>query len=395
MPKATKKRLNRNLSITIVERSPDDLVGNGPAVPALVSMLKAKGMVKTLIHHIAYADRFGVEERGDTVTLNLPPTWPRPLKAALLLAYHLIYTYRFAKGSNVVLMNGGSTLLYLPVALAARLRRIPACFYSIDLEPMAAPEFVYRLIRRMSDAVFCLSRWLEKQNTEYGCRNVIYLPPFIDTDLFQFQPSHRLETRKELGLADDNIVIGYAGAITPNTGVHVLLEALARIKDRYPRARLMVMGTRRIESDYDLEDIVRRLGLEDRVRFIPPTEHSKVPRFLSGCDMLCSPMLDIPLTRASIPMKVMEYLAMGIPTVSSTVGEITQIMGDKVNGVPARGGDAEDVAHALIEIIEDLQGAREVAARGREYIISNYSSSVIGARMIKALNDIIDGRRWK
>ncbi len=92
----------KRLTITVVERSPKDLMGNGPAVPALVDFLKRKGLAVNLIHHVAYGDKFGVEKADGLATLVLPRRWPRWLKALAVVLFNLVYSYRYARSNRII-----------------------------------------------------------------------------------------------------------------------------------------------------------------------------------------------------------------------------------------------------------------------------------------------------
>ncbi len=93
--------------------------------------------------------------------------------------------------------------------------------------------------------------------------------------------------------------------------------------------------------------------------------------------------------RASIPIKVIEYLSMGLPTVTTTVGELNRIAIDRVNGFMAKPGDVEDLEAALEEIILNPEHSQEVGRRGRVGIVNEFGIDAIENTIVKSLIPIL------
>ncbi|GAI27903.1 unnamed protein product, partial [marine sediment metagenome] len=146
-----------------------------------------------------------------------------------------------------------------------------------------------------------------------------------------------------------------------------MLQAFKHLSPRRKNVRLAVLGVMLPtpgEWD-DVPQLTKDLHLEDTVIIVPPVIHAEVPNILSACDILCAPKLDMAVNRASIPIKVIEYLSMGLPTVTTTVGELNRIVTDRVNGFMAKPGDVEDLEAVLEEIILNPEHSQEVGRRGR------------------------------
>src|SRR5437762_313106 len=75
----------------------------------------------------------------------------------------------------------------------------------------------------------------------FPIRNVGY---GVDTAQFANVSNDAVNTlRKQLGIAEDAIVIGYIGRLKYMKGVDLLLDAFARLAREKPRARLMLVGS--------------------------------------------------------------------------------------------------------------------------------------------------------
>src|SRR5690606_14305387 len=84
----------------------------------------------------------------------------------------------------------------------------------------------------------------------------------------------------------DALTIGYAGALLPHKGVHVLLEAICRLGWR--QTRVLVAGT---SSDTQYQQELQRAASGLDVTFTGPIPAAKMPEFLGGLDLLVLPSL--------------------------------------------------------------------------------------------------------
>ena len=167
--------------------------------------------------------------------------------------------------------------------------------------------------------------------------------------------------------AEDVFRIVYHGTITPHYGVELLVEAVAAVARDVPNLRLEIYG----EGDA-LPSVRRRaddLGLS-RIAyfsncFLPQRE--VVARVSSASvGVVCN--LPIERNESAVPTKLFEYACLGVPIVTSDLTAIREYFS------PAevrffRGGDAADLASALLEVAirpEDA-GIRASAARHRYY----------------------------
>jgi teichuronic acid biosynthesis glycosyltransferase TuaH len=102
-------------------------------------------------------------------------------------------------------------------------------------------------------------------------------------------------------------IVGYAGTVARWFDFESVTAAL----DACPRVRLRVVGP--------------RTGLEpvhERIDYLPPVNHSELPRILSACDALIMPFKHDPIVTAVNPVKLYEYLAYGLPIIAFRYGEI-------------------------------------------------------------------------
>ena len=165
-------------------------------------------------------------------------------------------------------------------------------------------------------------------------------------------------------------VIGYVGRLEPHKGVHVLLEAVARLD----RATLRVAGAGPEEAA--LRARVAELGIGDRVELVGSVGQDQLPDFYRGLDVLAVPSLPTPGWLEQFGRVVVEAMACGVPVVASDTGALPDVVGDAGLLVPP--GDPEALATALKSLLEDDATRGELARRGVEQAQQASWSEVAG-----------------
>lgn len=137
----------------------------------------------------------------------------------------------------------------------------------------------------------------------------------VDTALFR--PIDRQAARRELGLPEDSLLVGTAGALDASRGIATLLEAGERLAATHHGLRLALAGP----HDGILERFAH-LPI-DYLGILPP---ERVPAFWNALDVAVIANRDSDFGRYCYPQKLQEIAACGVPLVASRVGEVTRLL---------------------------------------------------------------------
>jgi glycosyltransferase involved in cell wall biosynthesis len=217
---------------------------------------------------------------------------------------------------------------------------------------------------------------------------VIYLPIFIDTNIFQRDILERKKIRERLSISEKEIVIGYAGSFSHIEGLPFLLKAFKNLSSKHENIKLVIVGGRNVGGSDDVAQLVSELAL-NRAILVPPQPHELMPKYLSAFDIACSPKIDCEENRAANPIKIYEYMSMALPTVLSAVGEPANVIENGIDGFLVKPGDEKDLEKTLEYVIQNLDSAKEVGERAREKIIRNYTQQVMMTRVDEALKYVL------
>ena len=105
------------------------------------------------------------------------------------------------------------------------------------------------------------------------------------------------------------------GTITHRLGLDHAIEAVAIARKRIDGLRLILIGS----GDYhdEAKQLVQRLNLEEHVRFEKPVTTEKLPESLVRADAGLVPNRASSATHLMLPVKLLDYAALGIPTIAS------------------------------------------------------------------------------
>jgi len=145
--------------------------------------------------------------------------------------------------------------------------------------------------------------------------------------------------------------------LEPHYGVDVILHAFARIQLRYPRATLLIGGdgTQR----RPLERLAGELGLHG-VRFIGSFAPADAPDIYDDADMLLNAsMVD------NQPVSLLEAFASGLPVVSTSTGDIGNMLQAGRAGTIVAASDPEAMAVAAMMLLDNPARARLLARSAR------------------------------
>jgi glycosyltransferase involved in cell wall biosynthesis len=180
---------------------------------------------------------------------------------------------------------------------------------------------------RHADAVTTICEGLRGDIIGRGipAARVTVIPNAVDIEQFRQGGEPDPELRTRLGL-DDARVIGFIGSFYAYEGLSLLLDALPRILEKAPDARVLLVGGG--FQDAALRQQAQKLGIADKVVFTGRVPHAEVTRYYDLVDLLVYPRLSMRLTDLVTPLKPLEAMAQGRLLLASDVGGHRELIED-------------------------------------------------------------------
>lgn len=299
-------------------------------------------------------------ESGVQVRLvqNNPPYRPawignvRGLRAAFRLVSYVVALWRALRGADVahVMANSGWAwhLFAAPAIWLARLRGVPVL---VNYRGGEAESFLQRQARwvrptlRLARVLAVPSGFLQSVFARHGIAAEV-VPNIVD--LARFAPAGRRTPGQHI-VVTRNLEDIY--------DIPTALRALAKIRSRYPGARLTVAGSGPALDS--LQRLARELGVDAAVRFTGRLDNERIADLYREADLLLNPS-----TVDNMPISLLEAMASGVPIVSTNVGGVPYLVEHERTAllVPAR--DADAMAAAALRVFDDAALRDALATAG-------------------------------
>ena len=152
--------------------------------------------------------------------------------------------------------------------------------------------------------------------------------------------------RELAGLGPDVPLLVYGGGVNRARGVDTIVRALPLL----PEVHLVVVA-RGNSVVVDLQKLAARLGVSKRMHVVPYVEADLVPLYLRSATIGVSSLLRAPNHDIAVTNKFCEYLAAGLPIVTSDTPAQAALVRDLELGAVYPAGDAEGFARAVGEVL--------------------------------------------
>lgn len=276
--------------------------------------------------------------------------------------------------------------------LAARAASVPILVHGVHIVPFVNVSRVERhayltaerAVQGMTHAFVDVSPALRDMCVEAGVgspeRHHV-VPSGFDLSLFR-NATEPEDWRDLLRLQPDDprppIVVMLA-VFEPRKRHLECLESLPRIVARFPEARFVFAGDGRLRGG--IEARIRTLGLERNVVLTGFHAHPEQLIALADVCMLAS-------AREGLPRVLVQYLAGGRPVVAADLPSMGEVLRDGVNGLVV-GPDLEDLADAVIALLDDPARRAELARAAAATELSDWDAVRMGERLEAVYADVL------
>jgi len=227
---------------------------------------------------------------------------------------------------------------------------------------------------------------------QFGVDTELFKP--LEVSSFQFPVSSpSLEsTNNQQPTTDDHpsvlstqysvLQIGYVGRLVEEKGVHLLLEAAAKLPGEW---RLRIIGSGPMRDA--LQAQAANLNIADRVEWVDWVASTDMPALYQTLDVLVIPSLTRPNWKEQFGRVIIEAMAAGVPVIGSDSGAIPDIIDDAGLVVP------EDDVDALLSALHMLQTDSALRARfaaaGRNRVLSRFTHAQVAAATVAVYQELL------
>ena len=277
---------------------------------------------------------------------------------------------------DVIVLYAVPTFGWQTVRIAKK-AGVPVVFRALDVSHLIRKGLTSQLVKLAERYVYKRATLVSANNlvlgqyvAELGGRSdtpTINVPPL---DLSHFATQSRNEMRTKMGIDQDAFVVSYMGSLFTFSGLIQVVSDFAALSE--PTDRLVIIGGGDI--DKELKQKVKELNIESKTLFTGVINYSELPDYLSVSDVLINPFESVLVTNLALPHKVLQYLATGIPIVSTELSGLFHSLGNEtgIHWV----NSPELVIEACIKLKPETLAEKLVSAeRGKEFVNRNFSKT--------------------
>ena len=352
-------------------------------------------------HNGVNIERVGVFQRkqGSTIRMVL-----NCASFAINSLFHLP-KLRKNKYDAVFVYNNSPVTKILPAKRFSKVKNIPNIVFLLDIWPQSLffligmeekekrtmfQKLAYKLsvwLYKSVDLMLISSEGFAEKLHEMGvnCRTE-YFPNYAEKP----EESSNSISRKELGISEDDFVVGFAGNIGKAQGLELTIEAtkLCGLEN----LKWLIVG-----DGPELNPLKQKIddnGLADRYCFTGWVDSTKVYSYLLLADTLFLPLKNQEVLNLTVPAKLQTYMYAKKPVLAFMNGAGAKTVETAKCGLVAK---AEDT-NALADALKDFSNSSEedlniMGENGRKYCEENFSKDMLIDRLVEYIYSAIEEKK--
>ena len=182
----------------------------------------------------------------------------------------------------------------------------------------------------------------------------------------------------------------YLGGMERNRGSELMVDAFARVLREMPAARLLVVG-HFMPSELEEEILAHaaRLGIAGSLTLTGRVPFETIGRYLQQAVVGWVTWQPARKNQKNIPTKLFEYMAYGLPVVSSDLLSTRPFVHDGVNGYRVRADDSAAHAAAILALLHDPQYAAQLGRAGQLLVQQRWNWQQMEKRLLKLVEELV------
>ena len=206
------------------------------------------------------------------------------------------------------------------------------------------------------DRVIAVSEFIAQQALARGCPEHKLIQHYIGIDLEKFtQPKSETDQPSLL----------FVGRLVEKKGCTYLLQAMERLKPRFPDLRLSIVGEGKLMGPLQQEATARNLNVE----FVGTANAIDIRQRLARCWLFVAPSITASSGDAEgLGMVFLEAQALQTPVVSFRSGGLVEAVDDGVTALLSEEKDVAGLADSIASLLENTTLRRDMGAAGRQRV---------------------------
>lgn len=234
--------------------------------------------------------------------------------------------------------------------------------------------------------IVCVAEAARRSHTliGYDAARIAVVENGFDFSILTATQEQRNLLRTQCGFSADDIVVGTVGRFNADKDHANFVMAAGQLARRYGQLRFLMVGKHLDSDNMELMRWIDETGYPDRFSLLG--ERADIPVCLAAMEIFC-----LSSRTEAFPIVVGEAMAMGLPCVSTDVGDVAVLMADAGVIVPKSNPDA--LAQGVASLLTlGAVGRKQLGLKGKARIHAKFSMEDIRKRIEGIYKEVIAGR---
>ncbi|MCK5544931.1 MAG: GT4 family glycosyltransferase PelF, partial [Desulfobulbaceae bacterium] len=296
--------------------------------------------------------------------------------------FHPFKLARYLKKSKIKILHLHNPTALFYGTLAGKIAGTPCIIYTEhgrDFSSSIKVRIANGLLCKMVDKIVVVAECGKRYLVEHeGVNEKKIIKIYNGIDSQRFGRIHNSELiRRELGIANDQPVIGTVARLDPIKNHACLIRAMKFIVTRLPSVVLLIIGDGPLKPE--LEGLTADLKLQNNIKFLGA--RSDIAELLSMLDVFVLSSFS-----EGLSLTLIEACAAAKPIVTTDVGGNAEIVEHECNGLLVPSDQPETLAKAILEILSDREKIKRMGEMGRKQFEEKFTLDV----MVKKYEDLYE-----
>ena len=353
--------------------------------------LKKQGNNVTLI----LTKHFTEKKEKQNGFFYLPTIDVRILSGLIYGLIIFLYLPFFAKKTKTDIIIVSGDTIWSPFIFSLKMLNLPLILdvrsLEIDTEKSVFKDISFYLSRYLTDGLTTISpelaEILQKKYHLQDKKIGIWSSGF-SKDQFNASQDNFIKNKDT-----DQFVLLHHGTYSATRGIRELICSIAEIDSSLKKKiKLLLVGIPQNKSE-ELKRLCFELNIIEQVEIIPPVDIDKIPLYIQSCDVGVIPLPPkYEWWRVSVPLKTLEYLAMGKPIIATDIPFHQKIFHMATCGILLNTNQPKEIANAIRFLYDNKEKLNEMGDKGREIVERFYSWESKASELEEFLKTVLTGK---
>jgi len=356
----------------------------------LTRALRRKGHNVMLV----MAKNIGENKSADENIIYLP-TISAPLLSGLffgLIIFHYFPFFIWKKKPDVIIIDG--TSVWLPFVLTSKLFNIPLIMdirtLPINKGRALSFDLCLHLSKYMTEGLTTITPELEKiLRTRYDLQDkkIGIWPSGVSLEDFTVSPDNNNANNQ---MYSKNFVVMHHGSQGYGRGMEDLIKSMAELDISLKKKIKLILIGISAKNQRKFLSLCREAGVEDQIEILPRMEHKEIPSYIEQADVGIIPLPpDEEWWRVSVPLKTLEYMAMGKPIIATSIPFHQRLFEKGECGILVNSSNSKVFSKAITDLYQNRKQLDIMGKTAREIVKKHYTWDNIASEVEKFIKTIL------